>query len=46
MAALMKDISVSGTNQALNLPLQKLWLQLKTPANMLKKATDIVLTRT
>lgn len=40
MAALMKDISVSGTNQALNLP-QKLWLQLKIQQTCWKKATDM-----
>lgn len=41
MAALMKDISVSGTNQALNLPQQKLWLQLKIQQTCWKKATDM-----
>lgn len=41
MAALRKDISVFGTNQTLNLPLQKLWLQLKIQQTRWKKATDM-----
>lgn len=41
MAALMKDICVSGTNQALNPPLQKLRLPLKIQQTCWKKATDM-----
>lgn len=38
MAELIKDIPVSGANQALNLPLQKPWLQ----QTRWKKATDMM----